>query len=270
MTGSYDAALNLIYWGVGNPAADFYGGDRAGANLYTDCIVALDADTGKLKWYFQQVPHDVWDFDSAYENVLVDLPVKGQARKLLINVNKGGYAFVIDRETGKFVSGWPIVKNLNWIRGTDEQGNLVGRNEPVPGKPSFICPSIAGGRQWNQAAFSPRTVPVLHHRHRVVPGSDRGARGSRTRGRAISAATSPSKCRPMAMGAAIAQPPTTRLPAKLPGDTNPNTLCWLPCWQRRATWCFAVTRKGRSLPWMPTRVRNSGRSRPAQGIAGRR
>jgi alcohol dehydrogenase (cytochrome c) len=157
MTGSYDAELNLIYWGVGNPAADFYGGDRTGTNLYTDSVVALDADTGKLKWYYQEVPHDVWDFDAAYENLLVDLPVKRQPRKLLINVNKGGYTFVIDRETGKFVSGWPVVKNLNWIHGTDEQGNLVGRNEPVPGKASLICPSIGGGRQWNQSAFSPRT-----------------------------------------------------------------------------------------------------------------
>ena len=67
MTGSYDPELNLIYWGVGNPAADFYGDERGGDNLYTDSVVALDADTGKLKWYYQEIPHDVWDWDSAYE-----------------------------------------------------------------------------------------------------------------------------------------------------------------------------------------------------------
>ncbi|MBM3775506.1 MAG: PQQ-dependent dehydrogenase, methanol/ethanol family [Acidobacteria bacterium] len=157
MTGSYDAELNLVYWSVGNPAADFYGGSRTGANLYTDSVVALDPDTGKLKWYHQQVPHDVWDWDTAYENVLLDLAVKGTPRKLLLNVNKGGYAFVVDRETGQFVSAWPVAENINWIQGVNEKGELVGRNEPQVGKPVFLCPSIGGGRSWNQGAFSPRT-----------------------------------------------------------------------------------------------------------------
>jgi alcohol dehydrogenase (cytochrome c) len=157
MTGSYDAELNLVYWSVGNPAADFYGGDRKGANLYTDCVVALDADTGKLKWYYQQIPHDVWDFDTAYENVLLDVAVEGKPRKLLLNVNKGGYTFVVDRTDGRFVSAWPVAKHINWIEGIDAKGNLMGRNEPKLGIPTFICPSIGGGRQWNQGSFSPRT-----------------------------------------------------------------------------------------------------------------
>jgi alcohol dehydrogenase (cytochrome c) len=157
MTGSYDAELNLIYWSVGNPAADFYGGSRKGDNLYTDSVVALDADTGKLKWHFQQIPHDVWDFDTAYENILLDLPVDGKPRKLLLNINKGGFTWVLDRVTGEFVSGYPIVKNINWIQGVDKQGKLVGRNEPVVGQPKILCPSIGGGRSWNQAAYSPQT-----------------------------------------------------------------------------------------------------------------
>lgn len=157
MTGSYDPDLNLIYWGVGNPAPDFYGDSRKGANLYTDSIVALDADTGKLRWYHQQVPHDVWDWDTAYECVLVDLPVNGKQRKLLINVNKGGYTFVVDRTNGEFISAWPVAANINWIKGIDEKGNLVGRNEPKVGETSVICPSIGGGRSWNQGAYSPKT-----------------------------------------------------------------------------------------------------------------
>jgi len=157
MTGSYDPELNQLYWAVGNPAADFYGDSRQGKNLYTDSIVALDADTGKLKWYHQQIPHDVWDWDTAYESVLVDLPVKGRLRKLLINVNKGGYTFVIDRTNGEFLSAWPIARNINWIKGIDENGNLVGRNEPKIGVPTTICPSIGGGRSWNHAAYSPKT-----------------------------------------------------------------------------------------------------------------
>lgn len=158
MTGSYDAALNLIYWSVGNPAADFYGESRKGANLYTDSVVALDADTGKLKWYHQQIPHDVWDFDTAYENILLDLPVKGVPSKLLLNVNKSGFTWVLDRATGKFVSAYPIVKHFNWIKGISETGELLGRNEPEVGKKKVLCPSIGGGRSWNQAAYSPVTT----------------------------------------------------------------------------------------------------------------
>jgi len=157
MTGSFDASLNLTYWSVGNPAADFWGGNRKGDNLYTDSVVALDLDTGKRKWHFQQVPHDVWDWDTAYENVLLDLPVNGLDRKLLLNVNKGGYTFVVDRTNGEFVAAWPLVKNLNWITGIGPKGELLGRNEPVVGKSKTICPSIGGGRSWNQGAWSPRT-----------------------------------------------------------------------------------------------------------------
>jgi len=157
MTGSYDPELNLLYWGVGNPAADFYGESRSGANLYTDCMIALDPDSGELKWYYQEIPHDVWDWDSAYEAVLLDLPVKGTLRKLLVNPDKGGYTWVLDRTNGQFINAWPLADNINWISGIDAQGNLLGRKEPPVGKPTLICPSIGGGRSWNHAAYSPRT-----------------------------------------------------------------------------------------------------------------
>jgi alcohol dehydrogenase (cytochrome c) len=170
MTGSFDAELNLIYWSVGNPAADFYGGSRKGDNLYTDSVVALDADTGKLKWHFQQIPHDVWDFDTAYENILLDLPVDGKPRKLLVNINKGGFTWVLDRVTGEFVSGYPIVKNINWIQGVDKQGRLVGRNEPVVGESKILCPSIGG-------LFAANALAV-HDCHRVVPGGQFRSRGA--------------------------------------------------------------------------------------------
>jgi alcohol dehydrogenase (cytochrome c) len=157
MTGSYDPELDLIYWSVGNPAADFYGGSRQGSNLYTDSVVALHADTGKLKWYNQQIPHDVWDFDTAYENILLDFPIKEQMRQLLINVNKSGFTWVLDRATGKFLNAYPIVKHYNWIKGISPTGELIGRNEPEVGKKKLLCPSIGGGRSWNQAAYSPDT-----------------------------------------------------------------------------------------------------------------
>ena len=100
-TGSYDPELNLIYWGIGNPSSDFFGEHRKGSNLYTDSLVALDADTGKMKWYFQEIPHDLWDFDSNAEPVLIDVNQNGQRRKLVLHSNKGGYAYLLDRETGK-------------------------------------------------------------------------------------------------------------------------------------------------------------------------
>jgi alcohol dehydrogenase (cytochrome c) len=163
MTGSYDPALNLLYWGVGNAASDLYAGDRfagdraEGANLFSASVVALDGDSGKLRWYYQEVPKDVWDFDAAYECVLIDREVRGQMRKLIVHINKNGYAFVLDRTNGEFVRTFPIVENHTWNTGVTEDGKFLGRVEPVEDKTTFLCPSEAGGKSWNQMAFSPRT-----------------------------------------------------------------------------------------------------------------
>ncbi len=157
ITGTYDPDLDLVYWGVGNPAADFYGEDRKGDNLYTESVVALDADTGKLEWHYQEIPYDVWDYDSAYELVLLDLEVKGTQRKVIVNPNKSGYVWVIDRTNGEFLGAWPLVENSNWIERIDDDGKLIGRNEPPVGKTTLICPAIGGGRSWNHGAYSPET-----------------------------------------------------------------------------------------------------------------
>jgi len=170
-TGSYDPALNMIYWGTGNAAADMYagnrdpGGDAPNVNLYTGSILSLDADTGKLKWFYQVVPKDVWDYDAAFECVLVDHEFKGRMRKLLLQVHKGGYTFVLDRETGEFLNAFRIVDEETWVKGITEDGKLVGRNEPVPGKVVRVCPSAMGAKQWNHTSYSPRTsmlyIPVI-------------------------------------------------------------------------------------------------------------
>lgn len=157
ITGTYDAELDLLYWAVGNPAADFYGEDREGDNLYTDSIVALDPDTGHLQWHYQQIPHDVWDYDSAYEIVLLDLEVDGEVRKTLLNPSKSGYVWLLDRRSGEFLGAWPLVENSNWIDGIGPSGELLGRNEPPVGERTFICPAIGGGRSWNHGAYSPAT-----------------------------------------------------------------------------------------------------------------
>ncbi len=157
LTGSYDPDLNLLYWGVGNPAADFYGESRKGDNLYTDSVIALDPDSGKLKWHYQLIPYDVWDWDAGYEIVLADLEVNGAKRKVLVNPNKGGYTWVLDRVTGEFLNAWPLAENINWITGIDEEGNLIGRKEAKVGEPTIICPPIGGGRSWNHGSYSPKT-----------------------------------------------------------------------------------------------------------------
>ena len=155
MTGSYDPELDLIYWGTGNASSDFYGGHRTGANLYTNSIVALRARTGELEWYFQTIPHDVWDYDTAYENILVDLPVDGEPRKLLIHPDKNGYVYVLDRTDGEYIAGWKYVDTLTWSTGLDAAGVPQGRLEPKLDYSTVICPNLFGSRSWNQATFSP-------------------------------------------------------------------------------------------------------------------
>jgi len=162
MTGSFDRDLNLVYWGTGNAASDMYSANRfsgqgEGANLYTGSVVALDADTGKLKWYYQEIPKDVWDYDSAYECLLIDRPVRGVTRKLLVHINKSGYAWVLDRTNGEFLGAFPIVDNHTWLAGMTEDGKILGRVEPAEDKATLICPGPDGGKSWNQVAYSPRT-----------------------------------------------------------------------------------------------------------------
>jgi alcohol dehydrogenase (cytochrome c) len=165
LTGSYDPALNLVYWGTGNAAADFYDGDRVPAgtdkskdvNLFTASVVALEADTGKLRWYHQEVPDDLWDYDSAYEVILMDRVFRGRMRQALVHMNKSGLTSVLDRVTGEFLGAFSVPEVRTWITGVTEDGKLVGRNEPQLGKATAICPSAAGAKSWNSMAYSPRT-----------------------------------------------------------------------------------------------------------------
>jgi alcohol dehydrogenase (cytochrome c) len=157
LVGSYDPDLNLLYWGVGNPSSDFYDEFRAGDNLYSNSIIALDPDTGKLKWYYQEVPHDMYDFDSAYECVLIDYEKDGKTQKLLVHPNKGGMTWVLDRATGKYLNAWPHVDILTWLKGVDKNGRPVGMQPVPPDKETFVCPSAGGGRNYDHSAFSPRT-----------------------------------------------------------------------------------------------------------------
>ncbi|MDE0005951.1 MAG: PQQ-dependent dehydrogenase, methanol/ethanol family [Rhodospirillaceae bacterium] len=166
MTGSFDPELRLVYWGTGNAASDFYSGDRVreGAdldgpvNLYTASVVALEVDTGELRWYYQEIPNDVWDYDSAYEVVLFDRMVDGESRKLLLHMNKSGLTFVLDRVTGELINVFSVAEEQTWISGFTEDGRLLGRREPREGESINVCPSgLVGAKSWNQMAYSPRT-----------------------------------------------------------------------------------------------------------------
>lgn len=156
--GSYDPDLDVLYFGVGDPRPAFYSDNRKGRNLYTCAVVALDLKTGALKWYYQEIPNDVWDWDVDAEFQLLDREVDGRMRKLLVHMNKGGYAFVLDRTNGELIRTYPFAENINWVKSIDAKGDLVGRVDPVFGPPNtFICPSNLGAKSWNQTAFSPRT-----------------------------------------------------------------------------------------------------------------
>src|SRR6187455_2014385 len=155
ITGSYDPELNLLYWGVGNPNPDFYGGNRLGDNLYTASVVALDPDTGKLRWHFQYTPHDEHDWDSNQIQVLADLTIGGRPRKTLITANRNGFFYVLDRTTGGFIQAKPYV-TTTWAKEVDAKGRpieLPGQR-PTP-QGTRTCPDLAGGSSFTSPSFDP-------------------------------------------------------------------------------------------------------------------
>lgn len=147
MTGTYDPDLNLVYWPTGNPSPSNYGGERGGDNLYSNCMLALDADTGKLKWYFQFTPHDLYDYDATQIPVLVDADWEGRPRKLLIQANRNGFFYVLDRVNGQVLMAKPFIKRLTWAGGVGPDGRprLLQEGE-------VSCPEAA--TNWNATAFS--------------------------------------------------------------------------------------------------------------------
>jgi alcohol dehydrogenase (cytochrome c) len=157
LTGTYDPDLNLLYWGTGNPAPDWYGDDRKGDNLYTGSLVALDADTGKLRWHFQFTPHDTHDWDANQIPVLADLTLGGKPRKVVMVANRNGFFYTLDRATGEFLQAKPFVK-ITWATGVDGKGRpvLVPGSDPTPSG-STTCPDLFGGTNFMSPAFDPST-----------------------------------------------------------------------------------------------------------------
>jgi alcohol dehydrogenase (cytochrome c) len=153
VTGSYDPELNLTYWGTGNVGPDYSHEQRPGDNLYTAAVVALDADTGKLRWHYQFTPHDRYDYDSVQVPVLADITWQGAPLKAMLWANRNGNFYVLDRATGKFVLGKPFVR-VNWMSGFDANGKPIQTPQPA-GMPTY--PAIQGGTNWYSPSYSRRT-----------------------------------------------------------------------------------------------------------------
>ena len=158
-TGAYDPETNLTFWGTGNPSggSDWTGVTRPGDNLYSDSVLALDADTGKLKWYYQFTPHDEMDYDSTQVPVLADFEFQGKMRKVMLWANRNGLMYVLDRTTGEFLLGKPFT-TVNWMDGFDAKGrpHRVPGKVPGPNAP-VIMPTVLGGTNWYPPSYSPKS-----------------------------------------------------------------------------------------------------------------
>jgi alcohol dehydrogenase (cytochrome c) len=134
------------------------GEGRPGENLYTASVIALDADSGKLKWYFQETPHDLYDYDSQSGPILLDLNIDGSKRKVILHSSKNGFAYLLDRETGKFLRAFPWGVTPNWTKGIDANGKPIDAVDPSQVKEGSICPALGVGAQGiNYFSYSPRT-----------------------------------------------------------------------------------------------------------------
>jgi alcohol dehydrogenase (cytochrome c) len=157
-TGTYDPQLDIIYWPTGNPGPDYNGEERGGDNLYSCSILALDAKTGKLKWYYQFTPHDVFDWDASEPPVLLDTDWQGQPRRLLVQANRNGFFYVLDRTDGKLLLAQPFVKKLTWAKEIGADGRPLLNPLPKTANGGIqVCPSQDGATNWFSTSYSPAT-----------------------------------------------------------------------------------------------------------------
>jgi alcohol dehydrogenase (cytochrome c) len=157
VTGSYDPESNLTFWGTGNAGPDWDGDARLGDNLYSSSVIALDADTGKLTWYYQFSPHNEFDWDATQVPVLADIQFQGRPRKTMLWANRNGMFYVLDRTNGKFLLGKPFTK-INWSAGFDEKGRPMIVPSVAPSKEgTLVYPGNQGGTNWYNPSFSPTT-----------------------------------------------------------------------------------------------------------------
>jgi alcohol dehydrogenase (cytochrome c) len=157
-TGSYDPALDMVYWPTGNPSKEYNGDHRKGDNLYANCILALDRTTGRLVWHYQFTPHDLWDWDATQTSVILDAAWQGQPRALLLHASRNGFFYVFDRRNGELLLARPFVRNLTWASGIGADGRPIKlpNQDPTPAG-TKVCPSQDGATNWFSPSFNPAT-----------------------------------------------------------------------------------------------------------------
>ena len=158
LSGTYDPDLNTLYWTTGNPWPDYNGSVRNGDNLYTCALLALDLDTGKMKWHFQFTPHDTHDWDAQSWPVLVDTEIGGRQRKAVLHANRNGFFYALDRVTGEFLRATQLLDKITWAKGVDDKGRpiLLPNSDPTP-EGNWVCPSVKGATNWMGQSYNPGT-----------------------------------------------------------------------------------------------------------------
>jgi alcohol dehydrogenase (cytochrome c) len=167
LPGTYDPKLDTVYWGTGNPNPDWDANSLRGTLLYSSSVLALSPETGKMKWFYQFTPHDIWDFDSVSEPLLVDASVDGATVPAIAHADRNGYLYVINRVTGKLIYAVPLLDKINWGTVTRIQSAANAR------KPYELYPSVIGGKNWEPSAYDPQkhlmVIPLLEGSIEIDP-----------------------------------------------------------------------------------------------------
>ena len=157
-TGSYDPELDMVYWPAGNPSEEYNGDKRGGDNLYSDCILAFDRKTGKLKWHYQFTPHDLWDWDSTETSIMINGEWKGKQRQLMLHADRNGFFYVFDRGTGELLLAKQFLRNVTWASGIGADGRPVKLpNQEPTAAGTKVCPSQDGATNWFSPSYNPAT-----------------------------------------------------------------------------------------------------------------
>ena len=177
LPGTYDPSRNTIYWGTGNPNPDWDAHGTTGKLLYASSTLALDADTGKLKWYYQYTPHNIWDYDSVSEALLVTIPVNGVQTDAIAHADRNGYLYLLNRDTGKFIYAVPFLDKITWGK-VDRTTGKITLNPAIQAaamgrKPYVVYPSVIGGKNWEPTAYDPQHhilfIPALESSIELIP-----------------------------------------------------------------------------------------------------
>jgi alcohol dehydrogenase (cytochrome c) len=158
LTGSYDRATRTLFWTTGNPCPDYNGDERVGDNLWSNSVVALDPANGRPRWFYQFTPHDLHDWDAVQPVILADTTLAGQTRNVLLQANRNGFFYVLDRANGKVLLARPFVEKLTWASGIDANGRPIAQAAAAPTvRGAMACPSVVGATNWMSSAFNPDT-----------------------------------------------------------------------------------------------------------------